>query len=212
MIKKILFSALFMMIGYCSFGQSGIYTITEKMASVSSPSAFDKVYVTDPNGVVSTYDIPHFVQDVEGHDSELIVIINNIISLGYEIKEAGGWNYPMIGTQPGSNLENGYIRTMFLGVPWTGAGLVPAGVNNSSFSIDKVYPNPSDKELNIVLGSDAIKGKVVVINMKGFIMLESSVNQEKEIKMDISQLKPGKYVLRLVDDKFYTDEVPFVRN
>lgn len=90
--------------------------------------------------------------------------------------------------------------------------MVPAGVNNSSFSIDKVYPNPSDKELNIVLGSDAIKGKVVVINMKGFIMLESSVNQEKEIKMDISKLKPGKYVLRLVDDKFYTDEVPFVRN
>jgi hypothetical protein len=90
--------------------------------------------------------------------------------------------------------------------------LVPAGVNNSSFSIDKVYPNPSDKELNIVLGSDAIKGKIVVINMDGFIMLESYINQEKEIKMDVSKLKPGKYVLRLVDDKFYTDEVPFVRN
>ena len=85
-------------------------------------------------------------------------------------------------------------------------------MNNSSFSIDKVYPNPSEKDLNIVLGSDAIKGKVVVINMKGFIMYESNVNKEKEIKMDVSKLKPGKYVLRLVDDKFYTDEVPFVRN
>ena len=30
--------------------------------------------------------------------------------------------------------------------------------------------------------------------------------------MDVSKLKPGNYVLRLVDDKFYTDEVPFVRN
>ena len=85
-------------------------------------------------------------------------------------------------------------------------------MNNSSFSIEKIYPNPSDKELNIVLGSDAIKGKVVVINMKGFIMLESSVNQEKEIKMDVSKLKPGKYVLRLVDDNYYTDDIPFVRN
>ena len=85
-------------------------------------------------------------------------------------------------------------------------------MNNSSFSIEKIYPNPSDKELNIVLGSDAIKGKVVIINMDGFIMLESYLNQEKEIKMNISKLMPGKYVLRLVDDKFYTDEVPFVRN
>lgn len=85
-------------------------------------------------------------------------------------------------------------------------------MNNSSFSIEKIYPNPSDKELNIVLGSDAITGKVVVINMDGFIMHESAVNQEKEIKMDVSKLQPGKYVLRLLDGKFYTDEVPFVRN
>lgn len=116
MIKKILFSILFMMIGYCSFGQSGIYSITEKMATVVSPTIFDTVFVTDPNGVVTTYNIPHFVQDVAGHDSELMIIINNIIALGYEIKEAEGWNYCQTVQIPGgSDLE--YIRTMFLGVP-----------------------------------------------------------------------------------------------
>ena len=207
MMKNILFSTLFMMIGYCSFGQSGMYLVTEEKGGPSA-WAVSNIVVTDPQGNTTTSTITHAQIALASHFSELNVIFNDILNQGYEYY--GLLEPPVEGYV---NTTTSVTRqTWVFKVPWTDAGLVPAGVNNSSFSIEKIYPNPSDKELNIVLGSDAITGKVVVINMDGFIMHESAVNQEKEIKMDVSKLNPGKYVLRLVDYKFFTDEVPFVRN
>lgn len=115
MIKKILFSTLFMMIGYSSFGQSGVYIITEKMGLPTQNEYFDELYVTDPNGTTTTYQIPHFTNDISGHDSELNSVINGIINLGYRIINADSWGTPSgagwTGTSPF------YVRTMFLGIP-----------------------------------------------------------------------------------------------
>ena len=52
MIKNILFSTLFMMIGYCSFGQSGMYMVTEQFSAQAQ--TLDKVVVTDHSGNTTT--------------------------------------------------------------------------------------------------------------------------------------------------------------
>ena len=81
MIKKILFSTLFMMIGYCSFGQSGMYMVTEQFSQLTQ--TLDKVVVTDPSGNTTTTNIEHFITNLENHDSQLNAIFNQISSQGY---------------------------------------------------------------------------------------------------------------------------------
>jgi hypothetical protein len=115
-LKSILYLSFFLFINTSLFAQSGVYSITEKMSNFQTGGAvFDKVFVTAPNGTVTTYDIPHFTQDVQGHNSQLMTIINNITSLGYKIIESEGWNYPFYVYDTPSSAH--YLRTMFLGIP-----------------------------------------------------------------------------------------------
>ena len=115
--KTILYISFFLLINTSLFGQSGVYSITEKMSNFQTGGAtvFDKVFVTNPNGTVTTYDIPHFTQDVPGHNSQLMTIINNITNLGYKIIESEGWNYPFYVYDTPTSAH--YLRTMFLGIP-----------------------------------------------------------------------------------------------
>ena len=84
MMKNILFSTLFMMIGYYSFGQSGMYMVSEQF-SASNNTTLDKVVVTDPTGNTTTTNITHFMTNLENHDSELNTIFNQITSQGYSL-------------------------------------------------------------------------------------------------------------------------------
>ena len=82
MIKKILFSILFMMIGYCSFGQSGMYLVTDQH-SVNGITDVSRVVVTDPQGNSTMTNLTHIATNLEDHFSELNIIFNEIMSLGY---------------------------------------------------------------------------------------------------------------------------------
>ena len=41
--------------------------------------------------------------------------------------------------------------------------------------------------------------------------MDFEIENQKEIQMNISKLQAGKYVLRLVNEKYYTDETPFIK-
>jgi len=87
MIKNILFSTLFTMIGYCSFGQSGMYMVSERFSG-NGTTDVSYVVATDPQGNTVNTNITHFMIDLEQHDSELNQIFNNISAQGYVMIDA----------------------------------------------------------------------------------------------------------------------------
>ena len=82
-MKNLLFIYL-ILISFNSFSQSGVYIISEKYDGiVANPPSFDSVYVTNPQGVTTKHSIRSYVTDPGGHDSDLSIILNNVISQGY---------------------------------------------------------------------------------------------------------------------------------
>ena len=71
------------MIGYSSFGQSGMYLVTEEKSGPSSWST-SNIVITDPQGNTTTSTITHAQTDLASHFSELNVIFNDILNQGYE--------------------------------------------------------------------------------------------------------------------------------
>lgn len=64
------------------FAQSSVYLVTEQYSS-GGKTDLDQVVVTDPSGNTTAYDIPHLMDDLEGHDKELSKIFNGIIEKGF---------------------------------------------------------------------------------------------------------------------------------
>ena len=106
-----------LIISFNSFSQSGMYIVTEKYNGVilNSPS-FDSLFVTNPQGIISNYTLPHLFLNPGQHDSQFNVILNGIISQGYNVLD-GDWNYPQAVNNnliPGSPYN---IRSIFLFKP-----------------------------------------------------------------------------------------------
>ena len=68
---------------FCKSANAQMYLVTESYAQVSGLSV-DSVFVTNPLGVTVKYQIPYWNVDISGHDSQLSIIFNGIINLGYK--------------------------------------------------------------------------------------------------------------------------------
>lgn len=69
---------------FCKSANAQMYIVTE-FAALASHVNVDSVIVTNPTGVNVKYQIPHMNFDISGHDSQLSIILNGIINLGYKI-------------------------------------------------------------------------------------------------------------------------------
>lgn len=67
---------------------------------------------------------------------------------------------------------------------------------NSLLNTAQVYPNPVKDQLNIEF-SDAFSGKLEVINAIGQVVAAKAVNNDKKIRLDLSQLAKGIYSVKL---------------
>ncbi len=101
MIKNILFSALFMLIGYSSFAQSGRYVVVLNdglCQDVTSGVAVNtwyvnpKIIVIDPNGVITETNLntATSMADVIAHEAAFNVVISDIMNQGYTMSFGGG--------------------------------------------------------------------------------------------------------------------------
>jgi len=74
------------------------------------------------------------------------------------------------------------------------------GENNLSSQIN-VYPNPASDELNIVFDNFKSENEIHIelINSSGSLVLKSNILQ-KESKLDLANLQPGVYILKIVKD------------
>ena len=88
MIKKILFSTLFMMMGYCSFGQGGQYIAIlqdgyclDQMTATYTWAQNPKIIVIDPIGTITETQLTaaNSLQDVLEHTAEFNVTVSNIM-------------------------------------------------------------------------------------------------------------------------------------
>ena len=96
MIKNILFSALFMLIGYSSFAQSGRYVVTLYDGVCQDGAVYTwyvnpKIIVIDPNGVITETNLntATSMADVIAHEAAFNVVISDIMNQGYTISLEG---------------------------------------------------------------------------------------------------------------------------
>lgn len=98
MIKNILFSALFMLIGYSSFAQSGRYVVTlydgyclDATTATYTWAANPKIIVISPTGVITETNLntATSMADVIAHEAAFNVVISDIMNQGYTISLEG---------------------------------------------------------------------------------------------------------------------------
>ncbi len=209
---KIILFLLSLMTYLNSYSQNSLYIVTEKHDGIIgfAPS-YDSIYVTSPSGITTGYNIPHYLTNPSGHNSQLSLILNGIISQGYRIIEMGDHgniavNNSLIG---GNYIFN--IYTIFLGKPWTTAGLVPAGVNNSLIKIINVFPNPTSDVVNLKFSSSSNNSKLYLIHSGGYIINEYDVSNLTDFSVNTSLLNNGKYLFILVSNGVYSESKTIIK-
>jgi starch-binding outer membrane protein SusE/F len=66
-----------------------------------------------------------------------------------------------------------------------------------------LYPNPAQQWLEVKLNSEVLEmeSTLALIDMQGKVVLQKSSTQASIIQLDVSQLAPGQYMVRLMNDK-----------
>lgn len=200
-MKKIIFTFSLLISSY-SFSQSGMYIVTEKWDNViGSIPTFDSIYVTSPSGTTIGYSISNLMLNTSGHDNEIHGILNPIISQGYKLVNE------YMTSQNNANLipQIAEYHIYWFAQPWTTAGLIPAGVNNSQIQILGIYPNPTADVVNVKFATCLQNSKLFLINSKGYIIDDFDISDLTEFPFNTSSLISGTYELILVSDGYYSE-------
>ena len=98
MIKNILFSALFMLIGYSSIAQSGRYLVTlydgyyvDNTTATYTWAANPKIIVISPTGVITETNLntATSIADIIAHEAAFNVVVSDIMNQGYTTSGTG---------------------------------------------------------------------------------------------------------------------------
>jgi hypothetical protein len=103
-------------------------------------------------------------------------------------------------------------KTMYFVKPWTTAGLIPAGVNNSQIQITHIFPNPSTDIVKLKFSTTSENSKLFLVHSKGYIVCDYDVFHLSEFTFNASFLSPGIYWFFLVSDGYYSKSRPFVKS
>ena len=180
-----------------------MYLVTESYAQVSGLSV-DSVFVTNPLGVTVKYQIPYWNVDISGHDSQLSIIFNGIINLGYKNM------YPIYSIVSSSE------RVFYFAKPWTSGSSELHQAKTSQLSV-KGFPNPTNGIVNIELSySKGFEPKeIVVINEGGFIIYTKQlvhIESGETVTIDLSSQKSGLYLITAKNSVHYSPLIKVIRN
>ncbi len=149
--------------------------------------------------------ITHYGVNIEAHYSELNTIFNNIISTGYQLFGQLNDNYV-------DNWPTFSIRTTWVfKAPWTTAGLIPAGVNDSLIKITNVFPNPTSNVVNLKFASSSNNSKLYLIHSGGYIINKFDVSNLTDFSVNTSLLSNGNYLFVLVSNGIYSESKPLIK-
>jgi hypothetical protein len=51
---------------------------------------------------------------------------------------------------------------------------------------------------------------IVILSLKGYIIHKTDINETDFISIDVRKFSPATYIVRLVDDKFYSEAVKII--
>lgn len=149
-----------------------------------------RVYGTPTGQNPLTYDVTN------GIDSfEMVVYATTGISTTFPTR----FNVIGVGRQfdAGGGVPVRYTRFYQI-APRKQADIIPAtGLEDLANSVMAVYPNPANNVVNVVLDANAKAETVRVYDLAGSLVLEQSVNGATTIKVDISTLTNGLYILQV---------------
>lgn len=174
---------------------------------IGSVPTFDSVYITNPTGNTTGYSITNLMLNTYQHDNDFHELINPIINQGYRLFNT------FFTSQNNANLtpQIGEYRIFWFAQPWTTAGLIPAGVNNSLIKITNVFPNPTSNVVNLKFASSSNNSKLYLIHSRGYLINEFDVSNLVDFTVNISFLSKGNYLFVLVSNGVYSESKTLIK-
>ena len=71
------------------------------------------------------------------------------------------------------------------------------GLENEPFNTFKFFPNPSNSLINLIFPQYIIEGNVSVIDISGKKLISKSLNDKKNLELDVSNLFQGIYFIKV---------------
>lgn len=236
MVKKILFSTLFIMISYCYLGQSGRYlVILEDGFCSNAPNYYfmpnPRIIVINPTGAITVTQLTTStsIQDILDHTAQFNAIVSNIMDQGYTTNPSSSRDldqyivansYASLLGAPDNPCSSGGTATNNHAVvslipccspPWTGGADVLS--ENNPFHIAKVFPNPSNDliHLEVKFAVGRTPETVLVYDIMGKILLTTSyaTSAEDNVELNISNLSAGIYFVKLSGGTLESKPMPF---
>jgi hypothetical protein len=135
-------------------------------------------------------------------------VIDSVASLLNEAQERHYRKWPILGINVGTG-EYGEQPGTFGGeiekfkdwitrrLAWLDANMVgdSTSIDEENSAIIRVFPNPADNTLHVE--SDEIISRITIFNLTGNSILENTGSIEFATTIDITQLKPGLYIIRI---------------
>jgi hypothetical protein len=86
-----------------------------------------------------------------------------------------------------------------------------ADLKNNDEVVLLVYPNPAEDVLHLNISADRIISEARLYNTTGELVMTSTVNASKELKLDVSSLQSGVYIIRLFSGSAESGSMKFVK-
>ncbi len=192
----------------------GYSTLTSKQLNFSKLKDTLPVYIS--------FDVKKSIQKNADLDSLFIFLSNDcgnnwvkISSLNLDskiIKDTLNWNKVELMDIDKNNLKQ-FTLIKFAYQGFNALNLDNLIINNeqkstlSIYDIDenkfKVYPNPTDQNINVIWNSDLKVSSIILTNVLGQKVRELEVNKQlNSINLDVSDLAKGTYYLNIIDSDF----------
>ena len=64
-----------------------------------------------------------------------------------------------------------------------------------------VYPNPATDNVTLTVPAELADSRIIISNITGQIVMEQKLNGVTQTDLNVSNLSPGAYIIRIADDK-----------
>lgn len=86
------------------------------------------------------------------------------------------------------------------------------GLNGNDKTHSFIYPNPATNQINIKFKLPSKATNVSVYSIIGNEVLNKKVDQPSNFRMNVQNLKKGKYIVRIFNNDGTTESVSLIKN
>lgn len=90
--------------------------------------------------------------------------------------------------------------------------ITTTSVESEAIGNIKLYPNPSNNDINVELIEGELPNSIQLINSNGEVVIVKNISNNSDLKIDTNNLNNGKYFYKLIGGKLNNTSIPFVVN